>query len=286
MDFTTVIGIIAGIILIINGISRGNLGNFVDQSSFMIVLGGTVSAVIASYPPSILMDIPRHMKVVMRGKKYDIPSLVEIMVDLSMAARRDGLLALEDKADLIREPFLKQSLLMIIDANDPEKVRYVLERDVENIMQRHDQAAGLYEKASAYAPAFGMIGTLIGLINMLKQLDMQTGSFTMGGDMAVALITTFYGSVLSNLVFHPIAKKLRVRQDEEEVYCSTVIEGVIAIQEGESPRYLREHLLTSIKQSQQVKLLAKAGRAEGKEDEESEEKRNKGLYGSGRRSGW
>ena len=130
------------------------------------------------------------------------------------------------------------------------------------MMTRHDAAAGLYEKASAYAPAFGMVGTLVGLINMLKglNLDGSGGASSLGEDMSIALITTFYGSVLSNLVFHPIAKKLRIRQDEEELYCSTIIEGIIAIQSGENPKYLREHLLASLKQSQQKKLLSKAAK--------------------------
>lgn len=148
---------------------------------------------------------------------------------------------------------------MIVDAKDPDKVRQALERELENMMMRHDQAAGLYEKASAYAPAFGMIGTLIGLINMLKGLNMDIGGggFVLGLDMSVALITTFYGSILSNLLFHPIAKKLRIRQDAEEAYCTTIISGVIAIQEGENPKLLRERLLAAVKQSQKGKVLAK-----------------------------
>lgn len=260
MDLTTLIGIAVGTALIINGIGMDKIGNFYDKSSIFIVLGGTLAATVASYPFSILLDIPKHIMVCFRGKKYNIPKLVEQLVDLAMVARQNGLLALEEKADEIKDPFFKQSVLMIVDANDPDKVRFVLERELENMMTRHDQAAGLYEKASAYAPAFGMIGTLVGLVNMLKGLNLDGGggASSLGEDMSVALITTFYGSVLSNLLFHPIAKKLRIRQDEEELYCSTIIEGIIAIQSGENPKYLREHLLASIKQSQQKKLLSKS----------------------------
>ena len=260
MDITTLIGIVVGTFLIINGIGADKLGNFVDKSSILIVVGGTLAATVASYPLSILMDIPKHIMVLFRGKQYNIPKLVEQLVDLAMIARQSGLLALEEKADEIKDPFFKQSVLMIVDANDPDKVRFVLERELENMMTRHDEVAGLYEKASAYAPAFGMIGTLVGLINMLKGLNLDDGggAGNLGQDMSVALITTFYGSVLSNLLFHPLAKKLRIRQDEEELYCSTIIEGIIAIQSGENPKYLREHLLASIKQSQQRKLLSKA----------------------------
>ena len=255
MDLTTLIGIVCGIFLVINGIGLDKIGNFVDIPSILIVVGGTLAATIASYPLSILLDIPKHILILFRGKKYNIPALVEQMVN--------GLLALEEKAEEIKNPFFKQSVLMIVDANDPDKVRFVLERELENMMVRHDAAAGLYEKASAYAPAFGMVGTLVGLINMLKglNLDGSGGASNLGQDMSVALITTFYGSFLSNLFFHPIAKKLRIRNDEEELYCSTIIEGIIAIQAGENPKYLREHLLASTKQSVQRKLLAKAEKA-------------------------
>jgi len=272
MDLTTIIGVILGIILIVNGIGMDKLGNFVDMASILIVVGGTFAAIIASYPLSILLDMPKHFMVLLRGKQYNIPKLVNQLVDLAMVARQSGLLALEEKAEEIKNPFFKQSVLMIVDANDPEQVRVLLERELDDMAARHEEAAGLYEKGSAYAPAFGMIGTLVGLINMLKGMDLggSEGASTLGQDMSVALITTFYGSVMSNLFFHPIAKKLRVRQGEEELYCSTIIEGVLAIQSGENPKYLREHLLASIKTSQQKKLLAKleknGGDAGGGED--------------------
>lgn len=271
MDLTTLIGLVLGLILMVYGIGVQYLGNFVDVNSVLIVVGGTMAALIASYPFSIIKEIPKHIGVLFRGKRYNIPPLVDQLVELSSIARQNGLLALEERAEEIREPYLKHSILMIVDANDPDKVRLVLERELENMMIRHDQAAGLYEKGSAFAPAFGMIGTLIGLINMLKGLDLSGGggNSTMGQDMSIALITTFYGCLLANLLFNPIAKKLRIRQDEEELYCSTVIEGILSIQAGENPRYLRERLLTSIKRSQQERILARtgAGSADSQEGE-------------------
>lgn len=263
MDITTLLGIIVGAILVLyKGIGVAQLDNFIDIPSIYIVGGGTLAAVIASYPLPMLLDIPKHILVLFRGRRYNIPRLVDQLVDLAMVARQSGLLALEEKAEELKEPFFKQALLMIVDANDPEKVRVMLEGELESMMIRHDEAAGLYEKASAYAPAFGMIGTLVGLINMLMGLNLDGGGgggeSTMGQDMSVALVTTFYGCVLSNLVLQPIAKKLRIRQNEEELYCSTIIEGIIAIQSGENPKFLREHLLASLKQSQQKKLLSKA----------------------------
>lgn len=265
MDLTTIIGILLGTALIVNGIGIAKLGNFWDPPSVLIVIGGTLAAVIASYPLGILKDIPKHFMVLLRGKQYNVPKLVDQLVDLAMVARQNGLLALEEKAEEIKDPFFKQSLLMIVDANDPDRVRQILERELENMMTRHDQAAGLYEKASAYAPAFGMVGTLVGLINMLKGMNLGDGggASNLGQDMSVALITTFYGSAFANIFFQPIAKKLRIRQAEEELYCATIVEGVMAIQAGENPKFLREHLLSCMKKSQQKKLLLKAEKAGG-----------------------
>ena len=265
MDLTTLVGMIMAIGLCIWGIGVSKIGNFIDPQSLAIVIGGTIAAIMASYPLRILLDVPKHITVLFRGKKYNIPKLVDQLVDLAMLARQSGLLALEEKAEEIKDPFLKQSVLMIVDASDPDKVRDMLEKQMDDMIARHDEAAGLYEKASSYAPAFGMIGTLVGLINMLKGLNLDGGggASSLGADMSVALITTFYGSGFANIFCQPIAKKLRVREAEEELYCSTVIEGLMGIQAGENPKMLREHLLSCMKQSQQKKLLLKAEKSGG-----------------------
>ena len=265
MDLSTPIGLIVCAVLIVWGIKIDKLGNFWDPQSIAIVIGGTIGAVISSYPFRILKDVPKHFLLLTRGKKYDIPKVVDQLVDLAMFARQSGLLALEEKSEELKEPFLKQSILMIVDASDPDKVRNNLEKQMDDMAARHDEAAGLYEKASSYAPAFGMIGTLIGLINMLKGLNLDGGggASSLGQDMSVALITTFYGSAFANVILQPIAKKLRIRQSEEELYCMTVIEGVMGIQAGDNPKILREHLLSCMKQSQQKKLLLKAEKSGG-----------------------
>lgn len=265
MDLTTLIGILMALGLCVWGIGVDKIGNFIDPQSLAIVIGGTVAAITASYPLRILLDIPKHIMVLFRGKKFNIPKLVDQLVDLAMLARQSGLLALEEKAEEIKDPFFKQSILKIVDANDPDKVREMLEKELDDMAARHDEGAGLYEKGSAYAPAFGMIGTLVGLINMLKGMNLgdSSGASNLGQDMSVALITTFYGSALANVFFQPIAKKLRVRQAEEELYCSTIVEGVMAIQAGVNPQMLREQLLSCMKQSQQKKLLLKAAKSGG-----------------------
>ncbi|MCI8887710.1 MAG: motility protein A [Hungatella sp.] len=265
MDISTLIGWIMAMGLIVWGIGFAKLGNFWDAQSLAIVLGGAIAAIIASYPFRILKDVPKHILICFKGGKYNIPKLVDQMVDLAMLARQSGLLALEEKAEEIKDPFFKQSVLKIVDANDPDKVRELLEKELDDMAARHDEAAGIYEKGSAYAPAFGMIGTLVGLINMLKGMNLGDGggASNLGQDMSVALITTFYGSAFANIFFQPIAKKLRIRQAEEELYCATIVEGVMAIMAGENPKFLREHLLSCMKRSQQKKLLLKAAKSGG-----------------------
>ena len=176
-------------------------------------------------------------------------NIIDQLVDLAQTARKNGLLALEGKANEQEDPFFKQAIMLIVDANDPDKVRAILENDIECMSGRHEDAAGMYDKASAVAPAFGMVGTLVGLINMLKNMNLSgDGASSIGNDMGTALITTLYGCVLAHMVFGPIAANLRKR-DEEEVLCKMIIvEGVMSIQAGANPKFLREKLMTFIEE--------------------------------------
>ncbi len=256
MDITTILGVVIGFVLIFGGIMIGDSGidpgklmNFVDPASFVIVLGGTISAVVASYPVQALKQIPKHMKIMMDGKKFDPMQYIEILVELAQYARKNGLLALEERAKDLEDPFFQQGIMLIVDATDPDRVRDMLNNDLDYLSERHDEGAGMYEKASAMAPAFGMVGTLIGLVNMLKSMNMDAGGASkMGEDMSVALITTFYGVVLANLIFSPIAKKLRIRNNEEYLCKQIIIEGVLSIQSGENPKFLREKLTSFLAQ--------------------------------------
>ena len=173
-------------------------------------------------------------------------------MELAQIARKNGLLSLEEKANEQPDPFFKQAIMMIVDAYDPDKVRSILENDIECMSARHDDAAAMYDKASSVAPAFGMVGTLVGLINMLKGMNLEEGNTNIGSDMGTALITTLYGCILAHMFFGPIATQLRNR-DEEEVLCKMIIvEGVMSIQAGENPKFLRERLLTYRKPKSQI----------------------------------
>ena len=255
MDLTSIIGLVAGAILVIYGIGMDNVGNFLDISSILIVVGGTAAAVIASFPLRILKNIPKHMLILIKDKNNPSKTINE-MVELAQFARRNGLLALEDKANELKDPFFKQSVLLIVDAMDTEKIREMLETQVDLMSDRHEENISMYDKAAAFAPSFGMIGTLIGLINMLKEMNLDEGASSgLGVNMAIALITTFYGCMLASLVFSPISKKLSIRNDEEILYKEIIIEGVISIQSGDNPKFLKEKLVSYLGQGQQKKML-------------------------------
>ena len=223
--------------------------NFFDPSSILITIGCTVFIVVASFPGAMLKQVPKHLKIILNSNQMDPLYYIEQLVELAQVARKEGLLSLEERANQQQDPFFKQAVMLIVDAYDADKVRNILETDIDNMSSRHDIVAGMYDKAAGVAPAFGMVGTLVGLINMLKHMDMSSGGQSnLGSDMGTALITTLYGCLLAHMIFSPIATLLRSR-DEEEVLCKMIIvEGVMSIQAGENPKFLRERLMTYMAQ--------------------------------------
>lgn len=264
MDVTTIIGLIAGLALILSGIGFDNLGNFWDLDSIIIVLGGTIASVVGSFPLNMLKSVGRHFGKLLSGKKFKPEPIIEQLVEFAQLARKNGLLALEEKTKELEDPFFQQGIMLVVDAMEADKVRELLEMELDSMIQRHEAEVEIYEKAAAFAPAFGMIGTLVGLINMLKNMNLDSGgSSTIGEDMSVALITTFYGCVLANVIFMPIAKKLRIRNEEEVLYKQIIIEGVLGIQSGDNPKNLKERLVSLLHQKRQAKILDSEGGEEG-----------------------
>lgn len=265
MNITYIIGLVVAVVVCLFGmvtsvkvvpdfniaVNFGNIINFFDPASILITIGCTIAIVVASFPKKMLAAMPKHFKIILDTKKYDPMSYIDQLVDLAQTARKNGLLSLEEKGNEQEDPFFKQAIMLIVDANDPDKVRSILENDIDCMSARHDDAAAMYDKASSVAPAFGMIGTLVGLINMLKGMSLDgDGASNIGSDMGTALITTLYGCILAHMIFGPIATNLRHR-DEDEVLCKMIIvEGIMSIQSGENPKFLREKLLTYMAQNQ------------------------------------
>ena len=221
-------------------INMANLKNFYDLTSVIIVLGGTTTALMVSFPISALAKIPKHLKIILLPNVYEPSEYINTLVSFAKKARINGLLALEEDLASIKDNFLKSSMVMVVDSVDPEKVKQQLESRLENLSDRHSQDAAFYSRGAGYAPSFAMMGTMFSLINMLRTLD---DAATIGPNMAIALITTFYGVVIANAIMNPIANKLGIRH-EEEYLCNLIIsEGVQAIQAGENPKFIQERLV-------------------------------------------
>ncbi len=248
MDLSLILGGLLGVCLVLFGIVFngdsgsfvfGNIHYFIDWPSLSITIGGTMAVLIMSFPIKTLIKVPKHMKIILFPSKYDPVRYIDKIVEFAREARMKGLLSLEDKLNEIDDEFLRNSLMLVVDSVEPEKVKQLLESEIDYLDDRHAQDREFYDKGAAFAPAFGMIGTLIGLINMLQALDDPDA---IGPAMSVALVTTFYGSVLANMVFLPISYKLKNRH-EQELLCKLLIsEGVQAIQAGENPKFIEEKL--------------------------------------------
>ena len=241
MNFSLIIGWASAFALIIYGIlSSGELGSFLDPSSFAITCGGTFACLIASFPFSYLAKVPKRIGMAFFPKKYDPMKYIQEIVDYAQIARSRGLLALEESANQCQDPFMKQSLMLIVDSNDPDKVRAMLDDSISFMVDRHDGGRAFFDRGVALFPAFGMLGTLIGLINMLAGMSEDQSKLAVG--MAQALITTFYGSLFANVLFAPISTALKNSHDDELLCMQIIEEGVLAIADGSNPRYIQEKL--------------------------------------------
>lgn len=277
MDFSILIGLLSGVGLIVYGIlGSGQLSNFFDPASIAITLGGVVAATIISYPLKVFAKLPKYFKVLFGKNKYKPNDYIEKIVDYAQEARRKGLLALENKADQEEDPFLKDCVLLVVDAIEPEKARDILENDLACLEQRHQEGWQLFEKMAVFSPAFGMIGTLIGLINMLKNMgDMTSGDAAsgLGEGMSTALITTFYGSLLANLIFVPISNKLRNKHNQEMLCKEMVVAGILDIHAGVNPRHIEEKLKAYLTEHERANVGAEGGESGGKKEKKSKKKK-------------
>lgn len=242
-DILTPIGITLGIVMISFGIiSSAGVGGFVafiQVASIIIVLGGLMAALLINFNIDQVKSMGRVVKESFSQNETDLEGLISLFERLSERARREGLLALETELENVEDPFIKKGILLAIDGIEPEVIHDIMNAEITAMEDRHSKGRLILEKAGEYAPAWGMIGTLIGLVLMLNDLNDPA---TLGPQMAVALLTTFYGSVLANLVFIPMAGKLESKTEQEVFMKQIVVEGVIGVQSGQNPRILKEKL--------------------------------------------
>lgn len=262
MDLASIIGLIAALALMLMGIMFGDEGpiaikRFWDLKSVLITFGGSFSAVLVM-TPSIQKFINnlKSFKFVMKVMDTNEEETIKSIINLSNVARKEGLLALEEISNTLEEEFLKKGILLVVDGNDPELVRNILETELMCIENRHKEVISFWENVGAMGPAWGMIGTLIGLIQMLGNLqDLNS----VGPNMAVALVTTFYGSVLANWVCAPIAAKLKYNSELELSVKSVMVEGLLSIQAGENPRVIEEKLKAFLSPERRAELTVNEG---------------------------
>ena len=252
MDIATLVGLLLGAACVLLAILLGgSILAYIDAPSMLIVVGGGFAATLTSMPLLLFMKFPKVFKKVVLHKSAEPQELISQLVELAEVARRDGILALENSIDQIDDPFLVRGIQMAVDGSDPEVIESIMETELENLMDRHEVGKKLFDGLGRYAPAFGMIGTLIGLVAMLSNMDDPS---KIGAGMAAALITTLYGAMLANMVFLPLADKLGQRSTDEVLLKTMIIQGVMSIQAGDNPRNVESKLLTFVPPAQRVSM--------------------------------
>jgi len=240
MDIATVLGVISAFGLVLVAIFMGGgLGLFINVPALMIVVGGTVGATMINYPLKEVIGVLKVVQKALFTKNMPTDELIKKFLAFAGKSRKEGILSLEGDIKEVSDEFLKKGVQLSIDGLEPQEINNLLETELDFVRTRHQLGAEIFTTMGTFAPAMGMIGTLIGLVQMLQSMDDPS---TIGPAMAVALLTTFYGSVMANIVFMPIAGKLRTRSKEEALAKELTIQGVISLSNGDNPRILEQKL--------------------------------------------
>lgn len=243
MDIASVIGLVLCFALMIFGMLVGQdisvIMGFLHAPSALITYGGALGCMMASCTmPDFIANL-KSIGLIFKMSSMNVPEIIQKIIDLSNVARKEGLLSLEEAAGEIEDEFLKKGIMLVVDGTDPELVRAIMETELASVEERHKDKIGFWDGLGAMGPAWGMIGTLVGLVDMLYHMDNVA---TLGPAMAVALITTFYGSVLANMICIPVSAKLKADNGMEMMMKEVMIEGLLSIQAGENPRVIEEKL--------------------------------------------
>ena len=240
MDIATFMGImVAGGLVISSIMMGGSAAWFINYPSFMIVIGGTMGATLINYPLSDVVSVFKVTQNAFAQKTQPVNSMISTLVDLAKKVRRDGILSFESRLNEMDDPFLVKGLQMAIDGLDSRAIEDVLTTELTYLEERHRLGADIFSTMGTFAPAVGMLGTIIGLVQMLMQMEDPS---SIGAPMAVALLTTFYGTLMANLLFLPISGKLKVKSKQEVLLKQMVIEGVLSIQAGDNYRVVEQKL--------------------------------------------
>lgn len=250
MDLGTVIGMVLIIALLLGAMTMGvGVGAYIDIPSVLIVVGGSVGALMVSFKPAQMKSFTKIFMIAVKPPEEDVPALIKKLVEFATKARKDGILALESEVNAEPNDFLKKGLSMAIDGSEPDTIRELLEIEMDQTSTRHKVNGSIFDQWAALAGAMGMVGTLIGLVAML--LNMADPS-AIGPSMAVALLTTMYGAIIGNVLGTPVANILGIRNDEETKVKEMILAGIMSIQSGDAPRVLEAKLLSYLAPTERV----------------------------------
>ena len=251
MDIASLIGIIMCFVMLVYGIisNHADMMTYLNFPSAIITFGGAIFATMLSYSMHDFLNSMKSIGLIFKASKMNTSEMIKSIIDLSNVARKEGLLSLEEAAGDLEDEFMKKGILLIVDGTDPELVRGIMETELISTEDRHKSKINFWETLGAMGPAWGMIGTLIGLVNMLYEMDDPS---SIGPSMAVALITTLYGSILANWICAPVASKLKTNNSNEIMVKEIMIEGLLSIQAGENPRVIEEKLKSFLAPSDRV----------------------------------
>jgi chemotaxis protein MotA len=259
MAWTTLLGLLLGFgaVLVSNMIEGGTPASLINAPGAVIVFGGTFGIAFLAFPPHITLGLPKTIMQIFRHKLESPTKVIELLVELADKARRQGLLALEEEEGRIKDPFLKKAIQLVVDGTDPEVVRHLLTTETARMTERHHAGTAILEAMGGYAPTMGIIGTVMGLVNVLSKLGEDPSH--LGESIATAFLATFYGVSSANLLWLPLGSKLR-RADEEEVLLRQIMtEGVLAIQAGDNPRIVRSKLEAFLAPKARARIAASSG---------------------------
>lgn len=264
MDIASLVGMILCFALVIYGMIQGaggpsGLVYFVDIPSIFITFGGAFSATLMSVTLPNFIGGVKSMGLIFKPVNVNVPEMITKIIELSNVARKEGLLSLEEAAGNLDDDFMKKGIMLIVDGTDPELVRGILDTELTSIDSRHKLRTGFWDTLGAMGPAWGMIGTLVGLVIMLYNMSDPT---TLGPKMGVALITTFYGSMLANWICAPTSNKLNANNAVEIQAKEIMIEGLLSIQAGENPRVIEEKLKSFLAPKERTSSTDDAGGGE------------------------
>ena len=248
MDIATILGVISAFGLMCIAISMGGgIQLFINIPALMIVVGGTLGATMINYPVKDVLGVFKVVKKALFAKKISVTELIKRFVTFAKKSRKEGILTLEDDIKDVSDEFLRKGVQLAIDGLEPQEIREILETEIDFVRSRHQLGAEIFTTMGTFSPALGMIGTLIGLVQMLQTMD---DASKIGPAMAVALLTTFYGSIMANIVCLPIAGKLRTRSKEEVLTKEMAIQGIASLSNGDNPRILEQKLQAFIPPNQ------------------------------------